>query len=138
MIFAAAVLQNLLQIRCSLDQQYFPYLVRRSQLQFSEVTFHLRSYLFKVFVLFNFLYKTCPPLTTFEFRNVNLNSLRNQFEYLAERIKNMSDVSLVSECKLVLYFPDTRFQTANYNWYVLERLKQKWQWSALCKSRFKL
>ena len=38
-------------------------------LAFSEASFHLRSYLFKIIVSFSFLCKTCPPLTTFEFRN---------------------------------------------------------------------
>ena len=68
MIFAAAVLQILLQRLFSLAQEYFLYLVRCSHLHSSEISFHLRSYLFKIIVSFSFLCKACPPLTTFEFR----------------------------------------------------------------------
>ena len=72
MIFTAAVLQILLQRLFLLAQQYFLYLVQCFHLHFSEVSFHLRSYLFKIIVSFSFLCKTCPPLTTFEFRRSNI------------------------------------------------------------------
>ena len=39
------------------------------------------------------------------FGHLNINSLRNKFEYLEEIIKNMFDVFLV--CKQDLPFPDT-------------------------------
>ena len=58
------------------------------------------------------------------FRHLNINSLRNKFEYLQEIIKNMFDVFLVSECKLDLSFPDTIFQIANYNMFCKYRNKK--------------
>ena len=47
------------------------------------------------------------------FGHLNINSLWNKFKYLEEIIENMFDVFLVSECKLGLSFPDTRFRIAN-------------------------
>ena len=93
-MFAAAVLEILLQKLFSLAQQYFLYLVRCSHLHFSEVSFHLRSYLFKIIVSFSFLCKRCPPLMKFEFpqylfehaslddfRKLNKNSQRWYFAW---------------------------------------------------------
>ena len=57
------------------------------------------------------------------FRHLNINSLRNKFEYLEETFKNMFDVFLISECKLYLSFPDTQFQVANYNMFQKDRNK---------------
>ena len=57
------------------------------------------------------------------FEHLNINSLRNKFKYLADIIKNMFDVFLVSECKLDLSFPDTQFQIANYNMFRKDRNK---------------
>ena len=57
------------------------------------------------------------------FGHLNINSLRNKFEYLEEIIKNMFDAFLVSECKLDLSFPDIQFQIANYNMFGKDRNK---------------
>ena len=56
-------------------------------------------------------------------KKLNINSLRNKFEYLKEIIKNMFDVFLVSECKLDLSIPDTQFQIGNYNMFRKDRNK---------------
>ena len=55
--------------------------------------------------------------------HLNINSLRDEFEYLEEIIKNMFDIFLLSECKLDLSFPDTLFQIANYNMFWKDRDK---------------
>ena len=57
------------------------------------------------------------------FGHLNINSLRNKFEYREEIIKNMFDVFVVSECKLDLSFPDIQFQIANYNMFRKDRNK---------------
>ena len=57
------------------------------------------------------------------FRHLNINLLRNKFEYLEEIIKKMFDVFLIPECKVDVYFPDTKFQVANYNMFRKDRNK---------------
>ena len=57
------------------------------------------------------------------FGHLNINSLRNKFEYLEESIKSMFDIFIVSECKLDLSIPHTQFQIANFTMFRKDRNK---------------
>ena len=59
------------------------------------------------------------------FGHLNINSLRNKFDYFEEIIENKFDVFRVSECKLDLSFPDTQFQIDNYNMIRKDRNKTR-------------
>ena len=52
---------------------------------------------------------------------MNINSLRNKFEFLVEIIKNNVDILLVSETKIDSSFPNTQFYIIGYTTYRLDR-----------------
>ena len=52
---------------------------------------------------------------------ININSLRNKFEFLVEIIKNNVDILLVSETKIDSSFPNTQFYIIGYTTYRLDR-----------------
>ena len=49
------------------------------------------------------------------FAHLNINSIRNKFDQLADPIKEKIDVLMISESKIDDYFPDSQFFLDGYS-----------------------